>query len=146
MHTLPLAAHLSSTARGSRLNPDVRIKESALKMTKRVISGKVSTGSAHEATLPHEKPLFFVYNPSTATKRSKNARNTEENGPYGQVFAISMTFIRTMNLTGPKTAKISNKGLQPTTHKLSAMHNELLATNQSGIVRGSRLNPDVLRR
>ena len=23
MHTLPLAAHLSSTARGSRLNPDV---------------------------------------------------------------------------------------------------------------------------
>ena len=25
MHTLPLAAHLSSTARGSRLNPDVRI-------------------------------------------------------------------------------------------------------------------------
>ena len=24
MHTLPLAAHLSSTARGSRLNPDVR--------------------------------------------------------------------------------------------------------------------------
>ena len=112
-------------------------------MTKRVISGKVSTGSAHEATLPHEKPLFFVYNPSTATKRSKNARNTEENGPYGQVFAISMTFFRTMNLTGPKTAKISNKGLQPTTHKLSAMHNELLATHQSGIVRGSRLNPDV---
>ena len=48
-----------------------------------------------------------------------------------------------MNLTGQKTAKISNKGLQPTTHKLSAMHNELLATHQSGIVRGSRLNPDV---
>ena len=48
-----------------------------------------------------------------------------------------------MNLTGPKTAKISNKGLQPTTHKLSAMHNELLATHQSGIVRGSQLNPDV---
>ena len=133
---------LSATSRLS-LTRDVRIKESALKMTKRVISGKVSTGSAHEATLPHEKPLFFVYNPSTATKRSKNARNTEENGPYGQVFAISMTFFRTMNLTGPKTAKISNKGLQPTTHKLSAMHNELLATQQSGIVRGSRMNPDV---
>ena len=51
-----------------------------------------------------------------------------------------------MNLTGPKTAKISNKGLQPTTHKLSAMHTESLATQQSGIVRGSRLNPDVGRK
>ena len=125
-------------------NADVRIKESALKMTKRVISGKVSTGSAHEATLPHEKPLFFVYNPSTATKYAENARNTEEYGPYGQVFAISMTFFRTMNLTGQKTAKISNKGLQPTTHKLSAMHTSFLATQLSGIVRGSKLNPDVL--
>lgn len=48
-----------------------------------------------------------------------------------------------MNLTGPKTAKISNKGLQPTTHKPSAMHTESLATQQSGIVRGSKLNPDV---
>ena len=27
MHTLPLAAHLSSTARGSRLNPDVGLKK-----------------------------------------------------------------------------------------------------------------------
>ena len=27
MHTLTLAAHLSNTARGSSLNPDVRIKE-----------------------------------------------------------------------------------------------------------------------
>ena len=27
MHTIPLAAHLSSTARGSRLNPDVQRPE-----------------------------------------------------------------------------------------------------------------------
>ena len=134
-----------STPPGVRrpVNHNVRIKESTLEMTKRVISGKVSTGSAHEATLPHDKPLFFVYNPSTATKYAENARNTEENGPYGQVFAISMTFFRTMNLTGQKTAKISNKGLQPTTHKLSAMHTTSPATQRSGIVRWSKLNPDV---
>ena len=65
-----LATHLIGIIRGSSLTPDVRIKESALKMSKRVISGKVFTGSAHETTLPHDKPQFFVYNPSTATKRA----------------------------------------------------------------------------
>ena len=143
MHTLPLAAHLSSTARGSCLNPDVRIKESALRMTKRAISGKISTGDAQRAALPLEKPLLFVYNHSTATKRARNARKTEESGPYGPVFAISRTFSKPIDLTGPKTAKISNKGLQATTHKLSAMHTAFLATHLFGTVCGSRLNPDV---
>ena len=125
-------------------NADVRIKESALRMTKRAISGKISTGDAQRAALPLEKPLLFVYNHSTATKRARNARKTEESGPYGPVFAISRTFSKPMNLTGPKTAKISNKGLQATTHKLSAMHTAFLATHLFGTVRGSRLNPDVL--
>ena len=112
-------------------------------MTKRAAIGKTISWKTRRATLCLEKPLFFGYNPSTATKYAENARKSEENGPYGQVFAISTMFFRITNLTGPKTAKISNKGLQPTTHKLSAMHNELLATHQSGIVRGSQLNPDV---
>ena len=134
---------LSAPKRASSLNRDVRIKESALKMTKRVISGKVSTGSAHGATLPHEKPLFFVYNPSTATKYAENAHETEANGPYGQLSAVSMTILRSMNLTGRKTAKNSNKGFQPTTHKLLARHTLSLATHRYSTVSGSRLTPDV---
>ena len=112
-------------------------------MTKRAISGKISTGDAQRTALPLEKSLFFVYNPSTATKRARNARETEESGPYGPVFAIFRTFSKPMDLTGPKTAKISNKGLQATTHKLSAMHTAFLATHLFGTVCGSRLNPDV---
>ena len=112
-------------------------------MTKRAISGKISTGDAQRAALPLGKPLFFGYNHSTATKRTENARKTEESGPYGPVFAISRTFSKPIDLTGPKTAKISNKGLQATTHKLSAMHTAFLATQLFGTVRGSRLNPDV---
>ena len=128
------------------LNRDVGIKESALKMTKRIINGKLSTGDARKAALPLEKPLFFAYNHSMATKRAKNARKTGEYGPYGPVFAISRTFSETIDLTGPKTAKISNNGLQATTHKLSAMHTAFLATQLFGTVRGSRLNPDVQNR
>ena len=134
---------MGTSASRSPHSPDVRIKESALKMTIRVTIDKLSTGKARRAAFTPEKPLFFVYNPSTATQWARNALKSAESGPYGPVFAIFRTFIRTIGLTGRKTAKISNKGLQPTTHKLSAMHNELLATHQSGIVRGSQLNPDV---
>ena len=58
---------------------------------------------------------------------------------------FSALFLYSEPKTGGKSKRIQNlnKGLQPTTHKLSAMHNELLATHQSGIVRGSKLNPDV---
>ena len=112
-------------------------------MSKRAISGKTITRDAQEAALQPEKPLLFGYRPSTATKYAENARKSEENGPYGQLSAISMTFLRSMNLTGRKTAKNSNKGLQPTTHNWSAMHTASLATHLSGTVRGSRLTPDV---
>ena len=125
------------------VNADVRIKESTLEMTKRATSGKLSTGDAQRAALPLEKPLFFGYNHSMASKRAINARKTEESWPYGPVFAISQTFSETMDLTGPKTAENSNKGLQATTHKLSAMHTAFLATHLFGTVCGSRLNPDV---
>ena len=118
MHTESHATQLSGIVRGSKLNPDVRIKESALRMTKRAISGKISTGDAQRAALPLEKPLLFVYNHSTATNRAENARKTEESGPYGPVFAISRTFSKPMNLTGPKTAKNSNKAFHLTAHNL----------------------------
>ena len=112
-------------------------------MTKRAISGKNTMRGAHETALQPEKPLFFGYNPSTATNYAENARKSEGNGPYGQAFAISMTFLSSMNLTGRKTAKNSNKGFQPTTHKLLARHTLSLATHRYGTVRGSRLTPDV---
>ena len=112
-------------------------------MTKRAISGKNTMRGAHETALQPEKPLLFGYRPSTATKYAENARETEENGPYGQVFAISTPFFRSTNLTGWKTAKNSNKGVQPTTHNWSAMHTASLATHLFGIVCGSRLTPDV---
>ena len=98
---------------------------------------------AHEAALCPEKPLFLGYNLFTATKYAENARKHEENGPYGQLSAISMTFFRSTNLTGRKTAKNSNNGVQPTTHNWSAMHTASLATHHFGTVRGSRLTPDV---
>ena len=98
---------------------------------------------ARRTALPPANPLFLGYNPFTATKYAENARETEENGPCGQVFAISMTFPRSTNLTGRKTAKNSNKGVQPTTHNWSAMHTLSLATHLFGTVRGSRLTPDV---
>ena len=125
------------------MNADVGIKESALKMSTRVTIDKLSTGKARRTALPLEKPLFFVYNPSTATKRARNAQKTDTNGLYGKVFANFRTFFQIIDLAGRKTAKISNKGLQPTTHKLSAMHTASPATQLSGIVRGSKLNPDV---
>ena len=112
-------------------------------MTKRAFSGRTITRRTRRAALPLETPLFSGYNPSTATNYAENAPKTEENGPYGQFSAISMTFFRTTNLTGPKTAKNSNKGFQPTTHKLLARHTLSLATHPYGTVRGSRLTPDV---
>ena len=112
-------------------------------MTKRAISGKIMMRGAHETALQPEKPVFSAYKPSTATKYAENARKSEENGPYGQVFAISRTFLRSTSLTGRKTAKNSNKGVQPTTHNLPAMHTASLATHLFGKVRGSRLTPDV---
>ena len=98
---------------------------------------------AHETTLQPAKPLFPIYNPFTATKYADNARKSEENGPYGQFFANFRTFSRSTKLIGRKTAKNSNKGLQPTTHNLPAMHTASLATHLFGTVRGSRLTPDV---
>ena len=89
-------------------------------MTKRAFSGKNTMRGAHETALQPEKPLFFGYNPSIATKYAENARKSEENGSYGQVFAISTTFFRTTNLTGPKTAKILNNGVLGTRHKVSS--------------------------
>ena len=100
---------------------------------------------AQEAALQPQKPLFFGYNPSTATKYAENARKSEENGPYGQLFANFRTFFPSTNLTGRKTAKNSNKGVQPTTHNWSAMHTDSLATHLFGTVRGSRLTPDVVQ-
>ena len=91
-------------------------------MTKRAISGKIITRGAHEAALLPEKPLLFGYRPSTATNYAENARKTEENGFYGQVFADFRTFSRSTNLTGWKTAKNSNKGLHRTAHKLPHLH------------------------
>ena len=112
-------------------------------MTKRAFSGRTITRRTRRAALPLETPLFPGYNPSTATNYAENAPKSEENGPYGQFSAISMTFFRNMNLMGRKTAKILNKGFQPTTHKLSARHTASPATHLSGTVRGSRLTPDV---
>ena len=112
-------------------------------MTKRAAIGETIMRKTRRAALPLEKPLFSGYNPSTATNYAENAPKTEENGPYGQFSAISMTFFRTTSLTGPKTAKNSNKGFQPTTHKLLARHTRSLATHPYGTVRGSRLTPDV---
>ena len=37
----------------------------------------------------------------------------------------------------------ANKGFQSTTHNVSVMHTASLATHLYGMVRGSRLNPDV---
>ena len=112
-------------------------------MTKRAAIGETIMRKTRRATLCLGKPLFSGYNPSTATNYAENARKSEESGPYGQVFAISTTLFRITNLTGPKTAKILNKGFQPTTHKLLARHTLSLATHPYGTVSGSRLTPDV---
>ena len=112
-------------------------------MTKRAAIGKTITRKTRRAALPLEIPLFSGYNPSTATNYAENAHKTEKHGVYEPVFAISMTFLRSMNLTGRKTAKNSNKGFQPTTHKLLARHTLSLATHRYSTVSGSRLTPDV---
>ena len=112
-------------------------------MTIRAAIGKTITRKRRKATLCLENPLFPDYNLSTATNYADNAHETEENGPYGQVFAIFRTFFRSTKLIGRKTAKNSNKGFQPTTHKLLARHTLSLATHPYGTVSGSRLTPDV---
>ena len=115
-------------------------------MTTLASSGKSIMRKARRTALPPAKPLFLGYNPSTATKYGENARKSEENGPYGLLFAIFRTFFRSTKLIGRKTAKNSNKGVQPTTHNLPAMHTASLATHLFGTVRGSRLTPDVERK
>ena len=112
-------------------------------MTTRAAIGETIMRKTRRATLCLGKPLFLGYNPSAATNYAENARKSEGNGPYGQAFAISMTFLRSMNPTGRKTAKNSNKGFQPTTHKVLARHTLSLATHPYGTVRGSWLTPDV---
>ena len=112
-------------------------------MTKRAAIGKTIMRKMRRATLCLEKPLFSGDNPSTATYYAENAHKAEKHGFYEPVFAISMTILRSMNHTGRKTAKNSNKGFQPTTHKLLARHTLPLATLRYGTVRGSRLTPDV---
>ena len=89
-------------------------------MTKRATNGKTIMRKARRSALLPEKPLFFGYNPSTATNYAENALQSEENGPYGQVFALSTMLFRTTNLTGPKTAKILNNGVLGTRHKVSS--------------------------
>ena len=110
-------------------------------MTKRAAIGKTIMRKMRRATLCLGTPLFSVYNPSTATNYAENAHKTEEHGFYEPVFAISMTILRSMSLTGRKAAKNSNKGFQPTTHKLLARHTLSLATHPYGTVRGSRVDP-----
>ena len=112
-------------------------------MTKRAAIGKTIMRKMRRATLCLGKPLFSGYNPSTSTNYAENAHKTEKHGVYEPVFAISMTYLRSMNLTGRKTAKNSNKGFQPTTHKLLARHTLSLATHRYSTVSGSRLTPDV---
>ena len=112
-------------------------------MTKRAFSGRTITRRTQKPRYGSKNRYCLAYNTSTATNYAKNASKTEENGPYGQLSAISMTILRSMNLTGRKTAKNSNKGFQPTTHKLLARHTLSLATHRYGTVRGSRLTPDV---
>ena len=89
-------------------------------MTKRAFSGRTITRRTRRAALALETPLFSDYNPSTATNYDENAPKSEDNGPYGQAFAISTTFFRTTNLTGRKTAKILNNGVLGTRHKVSS--------------------------
>ena len=110
-------------------------------MSKRAINDKTISRGAHGTALQPEKPLLFFYSPSTATKYAENARKSEENGPYGQVFASFRTFFPSTNLTGRKAAKNFNNGVQPTTHNLPAMRTLSLATHLFGTVRGSRVDP-----
>ena len=112
-------------------------------MTKRAAIGETIMRKTRRATLCVGKPIFSGYNPSTATNYAENAHKAEKHGFYEPVFAISMTILRSMNLTGRKTAKNSNKGFQPTTHKVLARHTLSLATHPYGTIRGSRLTPDV---
>ena len=87
-------------------------------MTKRAAIGKTIMRKMRRATLCLGKPLYSGYNPSTATNYAENAHKTEEHGFYEPVFAISMTILRSMNLTGRKTAKNSNKAFHRTAHNL----------------------------
>ena len=112
-------------------------------MTTQEAIDKTIMKKMRRAKLCLRKTLFSGYNPSPATNYAENAYKTEKHGVYEPVFAISMTFLRSMNLTGRKTAKNSNKGFQPTTHKLLARHTLSLATHPYGTIRGSRLTPDV---
>ena len=112
-------------------------------MTTRAFSGRTIMKKAQKPRYGSKNRYCLAYNLSTATNYAENAPETEENGPYGQFSAISMTLFRITNLTAPKTAKILNKGFQPTTHKLLARHTPSLATHPYGTIRGSRLTPDV---
>ena len=115
-------------------------------MTKRAFSGRTITRRTRRAALPLETPLFPGYNPSTATNYAEKAPNAGENGPYGQLFAISTTFFRNMNLMGRKTAKILNNGLLGTTHKLSLGITSYTRLHYRAWPVGRSQSPDVRQR
>ena len=89
---------------------------------------------------------------ATSHRNGKNKKNLANIRTKWQLpdpnSRFSALFIYSEPKTGEKSKRIQNlnKGLQPTTHKLSAMHNELLATQLFGTVCGSKLNPDVLQK
>ena len=109
-----------------------------------------------------KRPLFspiFRFMGKTAKNYAKRTATSPRNGKNMKNLAnirpkwllpdpnsrFSALFLYSEPKIGKKSERIQNlnKGLQPTTHKLSAMHTESLATQQSGIVRGSKLTPDV---
>ena len=114
------------------LNRDVGIKESALKMSTWVTIDKLSTGKARRTALPLENPLFFVYNPSTATKRAENAQNTDTNGLYEKFSRIPEHFSQLLTLLAGKQPRFPTRGcnLRPTSCRLCTpprpLHNFLV--------------------
>ena len=112
-----------------------------------------------------KRPLFspiFRFMGKTAENYAKRTATSPRNGKNMKNYANIRTkwllpapnsrflalFLYLEPKTGEKSKRIQNlnKGLQPTTHKLSAIHTESHATQLFGTVRGSKLNPDVRQR
>lgn len=110
---------------------------------------------------PPFRPIFrfmgktaknYAKRTATSPRNVKNMKNLANIRPKWLLpdpnSRFSALFLYSEPKIGKKSERIQNlnKGLQPTTHKLSAIHTESHATQLFGTVRGSKLNPDVRQR
>ena len=112
-------------------------------MSKRAISGKITTRDAHETALQPEKPLFLLTSPLRRQNMPKMRENPKKIGLTAKFLRFSEHFFDLQTLRAGKQPRISTMGsnLRPTTCRLCTPYRSLHTYLVQSVGRG--LTPDV---